>query len=764
MSQLRELLSELEQDPEFRANVTRWEKIPGRQGKYTDLPADLDPVIRKGLAAKGIDRLYSHQALCYQKARQGHHIVVVTPTASGKTLCYNLPVLQTLIEQPEGRALFLFPTKALSQDQQSTLNEIVLSADLPVKICTYDGDTPDSLRVAARQTGRIIISNPDMLHSGILPNHTKWINFFTSLKYVVIDELHTYRGVFGSHVTNLLRRLKRVCRFYGCDPKFICCSATIGNPSELARQVIEEDVDLIDENGSPSGEKHLIFYNPPLVDRVQGIRRGVVNESQSVALKFLKAGVKTIVFTRSRIRTELIASYINSALENVYNENNRIRVEPYRGGYLPSERRAIEKGLRDGTVHGVVSTNALELGIDIGGLDASILAGFPGTIASVWQQAGRSGRTSDLAAAILIASSAPIDQFVITHPEYFLTRSPESGYIDPDNLYILLDHLKCASFELPFKKGEGFPASVDEGLAYLEENGVLRFAEGTYYWADRSYPAESVSLRSATAENVVIIDTTRGANSVIGEMDKSSAVELIFDNAIYIHRGEQYVVKKLDLADRKCFVEQSDSNYYTDSIVKRDIKVLEIDKTATEHGIDLKLGDLLVRSQVAKFKKIRYHTHENIGYGDIFLPEQEMHTRGVALVLSEGSRSGSGFDRIPESMQGPVIARLGTLVRNTAPLFLLCNPSDLGVSERLKEPYFNRPALFVYDNYPGGTGLAEGFMEKSGQILAAAGELIRNCSCEEGCPSCVGPRDGQEILSSNPKKAVNDLLSEWLGR
>jgi DEAD/DEAH box helicase domain-containing protein len=534
--------------------------------------------------------------------------------------------LQDLLVHPEHRALYLFPTKALSQDQQSELNEVVLGGKVPVKVFTYDGDTPSSVRVSARDNGRIVITNPDMLHTGILPNHPKWIKFLSSLKYVVIDEVHIYRGVFGSHMTNLVRRLKRVAAFYGSQPTFIFCSATIGNPLELASRILERipgkdsgagsggELELIDDNGSPSGEKHMIFYNPPLVDAVQGIRRGVVGESQRLAVKLLRSGIKTIVFARSRIRTELIASYINGALRNVYNDNEGIRVEAYRGGYLPSERREIERGLRDGSVHGVVSTNALELGIDIGGLDAAVLAGFPGSIASTWQQAGRSGRRNTLSVAICIASASPIDQFLIHHPEYFFGTSPESAFIDPDNLFILLDQLKCAVFEIPFKHGEAFGKETAALLAHLEENGVIRNSKESWFWSDRSYPSEQVSLRSSTPENVVIINATKGKYEVIGEMDRSSAMEMLFEGAVYIHRGEQYLVIQLDLENSKCIVEEADLNYFTDAIVKSDIKVLHVD--GEEERIEQKtvIGDVLVRREVAKYKKIRYHSHENVGH------------------------------------------------------------------------------------------------------------------------------------------------------
>jgi DEAD/DEAH box helicase domain-containing protein len=710
-----------------------------------------------------VERLYSHQAESYHTVRGGRNAVVVTPTASGKTLCYNLPVIQTILEQPETRALYLFPTKALSQDQQSELNESILYGDLPVKVATYDGDTPPSVRASARTTGQVIISNPDMLHAGVLPNHPKWITFLKNLKFVVIDELHSYRGVFGSHVTNVIRRLKRIARFYGTDPVFICSSATIGNPAELAERVLGEPVNLIDINGAPSGEKHIVLYNPPMVDQVQGIRRGVVNEAQKIALRLLRARVKTIVFAKSRVRTELIASYINKSLENVYTDNERIRVEAYRGGYLPSERRAVEKGLRDGSIQGVVSTNALELGIDIGGLDAAVLGGFPGSISSSWQQAGRAGRKSTVSLAVLVASSAPLDQYMVTHAGYFFGRAPESAFVDPDNMYIVLDHLKCAVFELPFSDGEAYAEGpVDEYLAYLEEQGTIRRTGSKYYWADRAYPAEGISLRSATSDNVIIVDSTNGRDAVIGEMDRPSAKEMLFDNAIYIHRGDQFVVQQLDLPNRRCYVERTSVNYFTDALVKRDIKVLEEDYRTEAAGARAVVGDVLVRTQVAKFKKIRYHSHENVGYGEISLPEEEMHTRSVALVFDEGTAAGASLLALPAESHAGAVARLGTVIKNVAPVFLLCEPRDIGIAERIRDPHFGAPCLYVYDAYPGGSGLAEAFVEAAHAVLRAARELVSTCPCEEGCPSCVGPRDAREEVDRNPKQAVLGFLEGWL--
>jgi len=759
---LRRILEELKGDVSFTENVTEWLVIPSREGRYNEFPSDISDLLKNALEAKGITRLYSHQSESWQFIRSGKDTVVVTPTASGKTLCYNLPVIQTLLEESSARALYLFPTKALSQDQQAALNDITLDAGIKIPIFTFDGDTPSSIRMSARQGGRIIITNPDMLHTGVLPNHTKWIEFFTNLKYIVLDELHTYTGVFGSHMANMMRRLIRICRFYGSDPVIVAASATIGNPGELAEMLIGRHFELVDDNGAPAGEKNLILYNPPLVDQVQGIRRGVVLESRRLALRLLRAGVKTIVFTQSRINAELISGYINESLANVYNENHRIRVESYRGGYLPNERREVEKGLREGSIQGVVSTNALELGIDIGGLDAAVLAGIPSSVASAWQRAGRAGRSGDVSAAILVGSSSPTDQYLVRHPDYFLSRSPESAFIDPSNLYILSDHLKCAAFELPFEDGEDFGGDPEDMLSYLEEEGVLRHTAGRWYWSDRSYPSERVSMRGGGEENVVIVDQSRGRNIVIGEMDSHSAREMLHDEAVYLHRGEQYLVKKLDLETHHAYVESSEVNYYTDALVKSDIKVLEEEDYRIIAGLEERRGDLLVRSEVARYKKIRFGTHENIGYGDIHLPEYEMHTRGVFLAFVPGSDSADALEGISLEMKAPVVSRTAALIRVVAPVFLLNRPGDLGVAGRIMDPHHGVSGIYAYDNYPGGIGLSETLADRLPELLRAARDLITACPCESGCPSCTGAMDIRDLLPENPKDATRRFLEVWI--
>jgi len=744
----RKNLEQLLEGPEFAPNIVINRLLPAQEGIYEDFPKDLDPRVVKAFKSRGIDRIYSHQADVWRLAKNGKNVVVVTPTASGKTLCYNLPCLHELLTDETSRCLYLFPTKALSQDQQAELNEIASNEDgksgLNVKIATYDGDTPDSLRISARDTGRIIISNPDMLHAGILPNHTKWIKFFSRLKYIVIDEAHAYRGVMGSHVANVLRRLRRVSAFYGSNPQFILCSATIANPAELAKSLIGQDVELVDKNGAPRGEKRIILYNPPLVDAVQGIRKSVVTESRRWMIALLRAGIKTILFAHSRIKTEVAASYVNEDLKNIFNDNSNIRVEAYRGGFLPNERHEIERGLREGDIQGVVSTNALELGIDIGGLDASVVAGFPGSFNSFWQQSGRAGRRGGTSVSVFIASVSPIDQFIMNDPEWFFRKSAEEAHIDPDNPYILTDHVKCACFELPFtdeelEDGCHYGENAKDALEYLQEAGIVRHTDKKWHWANRSYPAEGVSLRSAGADNVVIIDVTDGKNAVIGEMDRPSAKEMIFVNAVYIHRGRQYMVESLDIENRKCLVREAEVNYFTDGLVKTDIKVLTEDEKYSYAGGEGVLSDVLVRSQVTKFKKLRFRTHENIGYGDISLPEEEIQTRCLALLFAPESKGGEVLAKMDEQGIGEALSGAGTLIRNIASVFLLCDPRDLGIAERVKDPHFGVPALYIYDKYPGGTGLTENLAERIQPLLRAILEAVEHCPCRSGCPSCVGP-------------------------
>ena len=752
-------------------NVAHWEVLPARAGDHAPFLEELDGGLRRLLRARGVERLYRHQADAWRHVRAGDNAVLVTPTASGKTLAYNLPILAHLLRDAGATALYLFPTKALARDQQAELAAMA-AGGLPVPACAYDGDTPAAARAAAREQGRIVITNPDMLHAGMLPHHPKWSRFLAGLRFVVIDELHVYRGVFGSHLANVIRRLKRVAAFYGARPSFICCSATIGNPQELARRIIEEDAVLIDRNGAPAGERHFLLYNPPLLDPQRGTRRNVVHEAHEIAVRLLRRRVKTIVFARARTRAELITAYVRQSLgggppdrpapdgsEPDGPNPDGAAVASYRGGYLPGERRRIERGLRDGSLLGVVATNALELGIDVGGLDASVMAGFPGTIASCWQQAGRSGRADDLALSILIASPAPIDQFVVRHPEYLFAASPESGHVDPDNVHILLDHLKCAVFELPYRDGAVETARAGEALRYLQEQGVVHHAGGAWYWSDRAYPAEQVSLRTAAAENVVIVDAGGGARRVIGEIDRASAKMLLYEGAVYLHGGERYRVERLDLGERLCAVARSTADYFTEAIARTDIRVLHREEEETRSACGLALGDILVRMQPTGFRKLRYRTHEPIGRGGIDLPAEEMHTRAAAILFSGDTAAGRSFAALADRPRRAVLSRLGHLIRNVAPIFLLCDVRDLGVAERARDPDLGVPALYLYDAYPGGSGLAEGFRDDADRILRGCRDLVAGCGCARGCPSCIGPFESRGY---DAKESMLSFLDGWL--
>lgn len=619
-------------------NVVAWEQFPARPAREADFPAWLDPQLMGVLTRRGVDRLYVHQAQAIDAAHHGDHVVVVTPTASGKTLCYNLPVLQTCLRDPSARALYLFPTKALAQDQAAALNALMdgFEADQPrVPVHIYDGDTPASQRSAIRQQPGIMLSNPDMLHRGILPSHTKWARFFESLCYVILDELHTYRGVFGSHVANVLRRLRRICAFYGSQPVFICASATIANPRELAERLIEAPVCLVNDNGAPQREKHVILYNPPLIDPAQAIRRSYTLESKDIAGRFLANDVQTITFARARLTAEVLLGYLRDSVAADGGDPTVIR--GYRGGYLPSERRAIEQGLRAGSIRGVVATNALELGIDIGQLGAAVIAGYPGTLASTWQQAGRAGRRAETGAAVIVMSGAPLDQYIAQHPRYLFEQPVENARINPDNLLILLNHVRCAAYELPFSVGEPFGAfgDISNLLDYLaHDEGVLHASAQGYRWIAPTPPAESVSLRTGGNQTIVIQDVSGAQPFVIGEVDRETAPVLVFPGAIYLHEGLQYAIEALDWDNGLASARLTEVDYYTEASGESTLQVL------SEAASDV-VGDLLkahglveVNRQTTDYRVIKRYTHEVMGHGEIDLPIQHFETTAYWLALT----------------------------------------------------------------------------------------------------------------------------------
>ncbi len=718
-------------DPAVKPLIATHRLLDARPPRHAPWPEEIDRRLIAALRGRGVEALYTHQATVIEHARAGRNVVVVTPTASGKTLCYNLPVLDAIARDPAARALYLFPTKALAADQLAELRSLADAAKLDLKTSTYDGDTPANVRSVVRAAGQVVISNPDMLHAAILPHHTKWFKLFENLQYVVIDELHTYRGLFGSHVANVIRRLRRICRHYGSDPIFICASATIANPKDLAERLIEAPVTLVDDNGAPRGRKHVVIVNPPVLNPQLGLRGSSLLTAQRLAQRLIGDGVQTIVFARSRTSVEVLTTYLREALPAA--PGHASSIHGYRGGYLPSERREIERGLRDGRVRGVVATNALELGIDIGGLDAAISVGYPGTIASTWQQMGRSGRRNGTSLSVMVASSAPIDQFLATHPNYFFDHSPEHGLINPDNLHLLLNHLKASAFELPVPADERF--GLDETATLLDvlaEDGFLRRADDRYYWSHENFPASSFSLRSAAQENVVIIDTTGDRHRVIGEVDLFAAPMLVHEQAIYIHEGAQFHVDRLDWDERKAYVTRVDVDYYTDADLGVTLKVLDV-FDQTEGGARAR-GEVMVAWHATLFKKIKFHTHENVGWGPINLPEQQMHTTACWLIVPDALVA--RFDR--DTLDGALIG-LARLARNTAPLLLMCDARDLGVLSQAQAPFTGKPTLFLYDAVPGGVGLAERLHGIADELVAACLAAVRGCPCADGCPSCVGP-------------------------
>jgi DEAD/DEAH box helicase domain-containing protein len=780
IARVREIVKQLAERDRLGETLTAVRHIPAREAKFAPMPEWVRPELVAAYTGKGVAELYSHQAAAVATVHAGLNTVVVTPTASGKTLCYNLPVLNAVLENQDTRALYLFPTKALAQDQLAELQNLSARLDHRFGVFTYDGDTPSDARKSIRERGHIVLTNPDMLHTGILPHHTRWQRLFENLRYVVLDELHTYRGVFGSHLANVLRRLRRIARFYGSNPQFICSSATIANPGELASRLAETEFTVIDENGAPAGEKIFVFYNPPVVNRFLGIRRGYINEASRVAQEFLKRNLQTIVFANSRLQTEVLLTYLQQA--NPTPPGQTLAIRGYRGGYLPGERREIEHGLREGRIRGVVSTNALELGIDVGSLDATILAGYPGTIASTWQRAGRAGRRSGSSCAVLVASSAPLDQFIVGHPDYFFGRSPEHAFVQPDNLEILVNHLKCAAFELPIASEETFGGvDLPDLCQRLAAAGFLHCTGEHWHWTQEAYPADAVSLRAVTSDNFVIVDTTQ-ETEVIAEVDFSSALITVHPKAIYLHQGRQFHVEALNFEERKAYVKRVDVDYYTDAIRYTQVRVLEtaasdrMEAAGADAHAARSLGDVLVRSQVVGFKKIKFFTNENVGAGKLELPENEMHTTAFWLTLERPL-----VEALPFSVSDRQSGMFGLLhaLQSIATLLLMCDSRDLGtaIGERppspaseieweetpslegvtaLAQKEFFEPNLYLYDAYPGGIGFSDPLYRVYRLLLTKTRELISACPCESGCPSCVGPTGER---AERAKEAALAILS-----
>jgi DEAD/DEAH box helicase domain-containing protein len=747
---LQQLIEHFKREDDFNKQIVHWHTIDEKPAQLVDMPLEINDKIINALQKRGIEKLYTHQHSAFRLAMEGKSFTAVTPTASGKTLCYNLPVLQTIMDNPDARALYIFPTKALAQDQKSELNEIISEAEASINSYTYDGDTSANIRQKVRKAGHIVITNPDMLHSAILPHHTKWVSLFENLKYVIIDELHIYRGVFGSHVSNVVRRLKRICEFYGASPIFICTSATIANPKELAEHLTGNEMNLIDNNGAPSAKKHFVFYNPPVVNKPLNIRRSATLEVRRIAGELLKNKVQTIIFARSRVRVEIILTYLQELVKSQLGTKS---IRGYRGGYLPTQRREIEKGLRSGEIYGVVSTNALELGVDIGQLQVCIMTGYPGTIASAWQQAGRAGRRHGESLVIMVASSSPLDQFIIEHPDYFFEQTPETARINPDNLIILIDHIKCAAYELPFKEGEQFGRhDIDDILEFLVVERVVHKNGEKWYWMNDVFPAHNISLRSASQENVIIIDQTDiSAVKVIGEMDRFSAMTLLHDEAIYLHQGVQFQVEELDWEEKKAYVREVDVDYFTDANLAVQLRVLETDKIRTGERFDVAYGDVTVQAMATIFKKIKFDTHENIGSGPIHLPEEELHTSSSWISLKDAASFSQ--ERLEDGLIGAAQS-----LKSIIPLFVMCDPSDIFVVPQIKAAHNEQPTIFIYDRYPGGIGLSEKVYEQMEKILLETSAMIERCPCKAGCPSCIGTDHSLDTAKVDTLKLLHLFL------
>ncbi len=748
---LPQYLATLKSSPSFMENVTCWRELPGRPARYADFPESLDPRLSAVLNRRGIHQLYSHQRQAIDAIARGEDVVVVTPTASGKTLCYNLPVLDAILKNDDARALYLFPTKALSADQVAELYGTVEALGAEIKAYTYDGDTPAPARTLIRQAGHVVVTNPDMLHAGILPHHTKWVKLFENLRFVVIDEIHAYRGVFGSNLANVVKRLKRICAFYGSNPQFICCSATIKNPQELAQVMIGKPVALIDDNGAPSGKKHVILYNPPVVNRQLGIRQDVLSTTERIAAGFLRNKIQSIIFARSRLHVEVMVRQLKDMVRDPLGNAGAVR--GYRGGYLPTLRREIERELRAGHIQAVVSTNALELGIDIGQLEVCILCGYPGTIASTWQQAGRAGRRNTDSLLLMVASSSPLDQFIIKNPGYFFGQSPEMALINPDNLYIQLNHFKCAAYELPFQKGDSFsdPASTQEMLDYLSEERIVREVGDRYYWMAEEFPQAGINLRTGADQNFLIIDiTVPGKRRVIGEMDRFTVPMLLHQHAIYMHEGKQYQVEELDFDDKKGYVRAVDVDYYTDADLTVSLKVLDDFDERPLGRMVRHRGEVLISQIVTIFKKMKLDTHENLGWGHVKLPELEMHTTATWWVMPEGLEAQYSKDLL----QGTMVA-LAHLIRSIAPLYLMCAPQDIRVTYHVRDPFTQAPTLYLSETTPGGLGLSDRVYEMDMELFAQAKSTLHHCGCENGCPACIGAGLGRDV-----KRALQSILAE----
>ena len=750
--------------PAVRDNLVLDETLPAALAESVPLPPGLSAPVQKALATRGVTSLYTHQAEAFELARSGRDFVVATPTASGKSLCYTLPVLDALARRKDARALLLFPTKALSRDQEESLRRLMHDAGLEHGAVTFDGDTPADARRAARERSGIILSNPDMLHTGVLPHHASWARFFAGLEYVVVDEVHAYRGVFGSHLANVLRRLERVARFHGAAPRFLFASATIGNPKEHASRMLGREVALVEKNGAPRGARRLLLYNPPVVNAELGIRQSYIKAAARLTADLVRAEVPTLLFGQSRNTVEVMLKYLRDAMTQARLPHDLVHA--YRGGYLPQTRRDIEAGLREGALRCVVATSALELGIDVGALDAVVCAGWPGSTAALWQRFGRAGRRQGTSLSLLVTSSAPVDQYMAATAHQLIGAPVEHARIDPDNVEVLVQHLKCAAFELPFEGDERFrdvpPEKVKEALEWLASHEVLHAVpqpdgKTSYHWSADAYPANDVSLRSIGWDNVVIIDVS--TDHTIAEMDWRSTHTMLHEQAIYQHEGRQFQVERLDLENHKAFVRPVEPDYYTDAMTYTKVTVLRREQEDARLAMTLGAGEVSVVERVVGYKKIKFHTHENVGYGEVQLPEMQMHTTAFWLTLGEPVLAellkGATRPDLHDALSGLLAA-----MHTVAAVGLMVDPRDLGRTVGNREGggrMLEEPTLYLYDHIPGGVGLASRLHDERDGLLGRTRALLEACPCQGGCPACVGPS------GDRPRKALALRILDRLG-
>lgn len=731
------LLERMKSRRDYVGQLEHVEVLPERVGQFATPERPLPPPLQRMLTKRGIARFYSHQVEALQAARDAQDWVVVTGTASGKTLCYNLPILESAVET-KSRALYLYPTKALAQDQLKGLLELVAEDEELVTLVrpgVFDGDTPTAQRRRIRSEANLVLTNPDMLHASILPYHPKWAQFFSDLKFIVIDEVHTYRGILGAHVSAVLRRLMRVCEHYGSRPVFLATSATIANPGELVSRLIGRDVTVIDNDGSPRGRKYFALWNPAPLGADSLARRSPNDDAVTWMVESLAADGQVLAFTRTRQAAELIHRYTKEQLENERSRHAK-HVRAYRGGYLPNERREIEQALFAGKLRAVAATNALELGIDIGSLDVALLVNYPGTIASCWQQAGRSGRRHDESLAVLLAGNDPVDQYLLRHPEYFFARTPEHAVVDPNNPYVLAKHLKAAAFELPLDASdvELFGPLATPIAEILREEGQLENVGGQYYHPGGQNPAIGVSLRNMSDNTFSIVLRQGNEHTVIANVDAISAPELVYPEAIYLHRGETYLVRELDLNAKIAYVERRETDYYTQAVLESNV-LIKKEKAASNlvPSASVGFGEVEVSWQTVAFKKIKFNTRENIGMGPVDIPSQQLSTTALWLTPNNQVRTllKQWGLRASEGVVG-----LRNLAVVALPFVSMCDCRDLGGVVDSKN--LGRSTMIIYDRYPGGLGYSQKGFEHIGKLIEICHEMVADCPCESGCPSCVG--------------------------